>query len=70
MKLMMFLGNDLIESIPLHNDCIPKPGYVGTIKRNLKEKYKELIRQCPNPPEFLVIEPTKNEYQGGKDKNN
>ena len=66
MKLMMYLGNDLIESIPLHNDCIPKPGYVGTIKRNLKEKYRDLIKQCPQPPEFLVIEPTKVENHSAK----
>ena len=57
MKLMMYIGNDLIESIPLDLDKIPKPGYLGSFKRNLKIKYKELIQQFAEPPEFLVINP-------------
>jgi hypothetical protein len=57
MKLMMYIGNDLIESIPLDLDKIPKPGYVGSFKRNLKQKYKELIQQFAEPPEFLIINP-------------
>ncbi|MBC7949086.1 MAG: hypothetical protein H7Y42_14470 [Chitinophagaceae bacterium] len=58
MKLMMYIGNDLIESIPLELDRISKPGYVGSIKRTLKQKYMELIQQFPDPPEFLVIDPS------------
>jgi hypothetical protein len=54
---MMYIGNDLIESIPLDLERIPKPGYVGSIKRCLKVKYSELIRQFPEPPDFLVIDP-------------
>ncbi|MES1221942.1 MAG: hypothetical protein ABUT20_40975 [Bacteroidota bacterium] len=57
MQLMMYLGNDLIEAVPLEDANIPKPGYVGSFKRNLKEKYNELIRQFSIPPEFLVINP-------------
>jgi hypothetical protein len=57
MNLMMYIGNDLIEAIPLDLDKIPKPGYVGSFKRNLKQKYKELIQQFSEPPEFLVINP-------------
>ena len=57
MKLMMYIGNDLIESISLDLDKIPKPGYVGSFKRNLKQKYKELIQQFAEPPEFLLINP-------------
>ena len=57
MQLMMYIGNDLIESIPLETDRIQRPGYVGQFKRNLKIKYRELIRQYKNPPEFLVINP-------------
>lgn len=55
MQLMMYLGNDLIEAIPLDLANIPIPGYVGGFKRRLKQKYSELIRQVPVPPEFLVI---------------
>jgi hypothetical protein len=55
MQLMMYIGNDLIEAIPLDRDKIPKPGYLGAIKRNLKLKYSDLVKQYTDPPEFLVI---------------
>jgi hypothetical protein len=57
MNLMMYIGNDLIESIPLELDRISKPGYVGNFKRKLKMKYSELIQQYETKPEFLVIKP-------------
>ena len=66
MKLMMYIGNDLIESIPLDLDKIPKPGYVGSFKRNLKQKYKELIQQFAEPPEFLVINPLPKTQQANR----
>lgn len=58
MQLMMYIGNDLIDAVPLDSNNIPKPGYLGSFKRSLKQKYRELILQYPDPPEFLVIEPT------------
>ena len=57
MKLMMYLGNDLIESIPLNDQDLKIPGYLGKFKRNLKIKYNELIRTASEPPEFLVYNP-------------
>ena len=57
MKLMMYIGNDLIEAVPLDDEKIPKPGYLGSFKRNLKLKHRELLQQYPDPPEFLVINP-------------
>lgn len=59
----MYIGNDLIEAIPLNLEDIPKPGYVGSVKRSLKMKYRELIQQFPEPPEFLVIEPAQQTKQ-------
>lgn len=63
MKLMMYIGNDLIEAIPLELDRISKPGYVGNIKRVLKMKYNELIQQYDEKPEFLIFEPDPSTYQ-------
>ena len=57
MKLMMYLGNDLIEAVPLQKEALRQPGYLGKFKRHLKIKYNELISQFPEPPEFLVIDP-------------
>ncbi|MDP4262926.1 MAG: hypothetical protein Q8941_10370 [Bacteroidota bacterium] len=68
MELMMYLGNDLVESVPLDLDRISKPGYLGTFKRNLKIKYKELIQQSPQPPEFLVIDPVPQTQGRKKDR--
>lgn len=55
MQLMMFIGNDLIESVTINKEQVPKPGYLGSFKRSLKQKYRELILQYPDPPEFLVV---------------
>jgi hypothetical protein len=57
MKLMMYLGNDLIESIPINTTDLRVPGYLGKFKRNLKVKYRELLQMAPEPPEFLVFNP-------------
>jgi len=55
MQLMMYIGNDHIESVKLDSERISKPGYLGTFKRNLKMKYRELISQHGSPAEFLVV---------------
>ena len=52
---MMYIGNDLIEAIPLDREQVPVPGYLGNVKRQLKEKYKALLQELPTPAEFLVI---------------
>lgn len=51
---MMYIGNDLIEAINVNDQDVRVPGYLGKFKRSLKLKYKELIQQYPDPPEFLV----------------
>jgi hypothetical protein len=53
----MYLGNDLIEAVPLQKEALRQPGYLGKFKRHLKTKYRELISQYSDPPEFLVIDP-------------
>lgn len=68
MKLMMYIGNDLIESVPLDDENIPKPGYLGKFKRSLKQKYSELIQQYSEKPEFLVSEPVPQTYQAGNNQ--
>jgi len=57
MQLMMYIGNDLIEAVPVSHENLRRPGYLGSFKRTLKLKYQELILQCNQPPEFLVVEP-------------
>ena len=57
MQLMMYIGNDLIEAVPLDLDRISKPGYLGQFKRTLKAKYNDLILQHAEKPDFLVVNP-------------
>jgi hypothetical protein len=64
MNLMMYVGNDLIESIPLEKGRISKPGYLGHFKRVLKEKHRDLLSQISDPPEFLVIDPNPRFQEG------
>lgn len=64
MELMMYLGNDLIESVPLNLQQISQPGYVGRFKRVLKEKHSLLIQQSNSGPEFLVIDMTVSSQSG------
>lgn len=58
MQLMMYLNNDLIEAVPIHKESLRLPGYLGKFKRTLKLKYSDILKQCPDKPEFLVIDPT------------
>jgi len=51
----MYIGNDLIASVPVNFTKISEPGYLGSFKRTLKQKYWDLIQQVPDQPEFLVI---------------
>lgn len=53
----MYVGNDLIESVPINVLDLRVPGYLGKFKRNLKLKYQELLKMAAEPPEFLVINP-------------
>lgn len=56
MQLIMYIGNDLIEAIPVEEERVRIPGYLGQFKRTLKVKYQELINKYATPPEFLVTD--------------
>lgn len=55
MQLMMYIGNDHIESVSLDKERISKPGYLGAFKRSLKMKYKDLISEHGSPADFIVV---------------
>ncbi len=57
MQLMMYLNNDLIESIKVDFHQLSRPGYLGQFKRVLKQKHFSLIQQSGTLPEFLVVDP-------------
>lgn len=55
MTLMMYVENDLIEAVDLDREQVPVPGYLGNIKRHLKEKHKSLLQETAVTAEFLVV---------------
>lgn len=55
---MMYIGNDMIEAVPLDEELVSKPGYLGKFKRMLKDKYADLIRESEVRPDFLVTDIT------------
>jgi hypothetical protein len=61
----MYVGNDLIEAVPINPADLKVPGYLGKFKRTLKSKYAELIQMATEAPEFLVSDPeiTNNTFQ-------
>lgn len=60
MELVMYLGFDLIDAVPLNTDKITQPGYVGSIKRELMEKHTLQLQLLSSEPEFLVIQSGEN----------
>jgi hypothetical protein len=60
MKLMMYVGNDLIEAVPINPGDLRVPGYLGKFKRSLKLKYQEMLQTISDQPEFLVFNPEVN----------
>lgn len=57
MNLLMYVGDELVESVPLEKEMISKPGYLGNFKRRLQNKYREVFPNAPKP-EFFVANPT------------
>jgi len=55
MQLLMYLGNDLIDSLALNFRQLSQPGYLGRYKRILKSKHAEMMMQSSVQPEFLVV---------------
>ncbi|MFL5742381.1 MAG: hypothetical protein ACJ75B_19315 [Flavisolibacter sp.] len=54
MKLIMFLDNNLIDSISLQED-IAAPGYIQNLVEQLKEKHQEILSD-PNARAVFFIE--------------
>ena len=54
MKLVMYLGLDCIDAIALNTKRISQPGYLGSLKRELMEKYASELQFLSEEPEFLI----------------
>ena len=54
MKLLMYIENDLVDSISIEASKIIYPGYIGEFIKMFKEKHALIIKQSLREPEFLV----------------
>ena len=56
MQLVMYLGNDFIGAVPLNQEQVSLPGYLGRIKRQLMDEHSEVVQSSSFKPEFLVAD--------------
>lgn len=52
----MYLGFEQIDAVPLDSEMITKPGYVGSLKRELMQKHTSQLGTLPTEPEFLIVD--------------
>lgn len=50
----MYFGADCVDAVSLNTNCISQPGYLGSIKRKLMEKYASELQYLSKEPEFLI----------------
>ena len=54
MEIMRFIGNDCIDTLPVDQNLITIPGYIGDFIKQFKRKHQELILQAYSEPEFIL----------------
>ena len=54
MELVMYIGNDFIDAIPLEQSFIVFPGYVSYFVKKLRKKHEMLYFESMLEPEFLL----------------
>jgi hypothetical protein len=54
MKLLMYIENELVDSMTIEANKIIYPGYIGEFIKMFREKHSSIIEQSLKEPEFLV----------------
>jgi hypothetical protein len=54
MELQMFIGQHLVDSIPLNLLQMNNPGYIHSIKNELEEKNEDIIDLSVEKPVFFI----------------
>jgi len=54
MKLLMYIQNDLIDSVSIESDKIVWPGYLSSFIRELRQKHRCILPSSDKEPEFLL----------------
>jgi hypothetical protein len=56
MQLVMYLDNDFIAGIKIDEQRLSQPGYMGKLKRQLKEEHSQVLQTSSQQPEFLLVD--------------
>jgi hypothetical protein len=56
MQLVMYLGNEFIASVPINDQELKLPGYLGKLKRQLMAENVLALQQSTEKAEFLVVD--------------
>lgn len=62
MKLVMYFGVELLDAVWLDAKEISRPGYLGSLKRQLMKKHA-LQEDLHTEPEFLILHPAQQSQQ-------
>ena len=54
MNLQLFVQDRLIASLPIDNSFMSNPLYLSSVKKELEEKYREIIEKSQSTPTFLL----------------
>jgi hypothetical protein len=54
MKLKMYIGDQLVASVPLQPGKIKKPGFIQDLVNNLKEQHQHEIKNHPKKVVFFI----------------
>ncbi len=55
MKLVMYIGNDCLDTVPLDSNRIPEPGYIGSLAKSLRQKHAVYTMYFETEPEFFIV---------------
>jgi hypothetical protein len=54
MELQMFIGQHLVDSLPLNLSQMNNPGYIHCLKNELEEKNEDIIDLSVEKPVFFI----------------
>jgi hypothetical protein len=54
MKLAMFIGNKMIDSLPIDPERPVSAGYLGILKTSLEERNEEILDLSGEDPSFFI----------------
>ena len=54
MDLVMFLGNEFIDSVRVNEHRFHSPGYIASLKIEMEDKNEDIIDLSEEEPQFFI----------------